>query len=1229
MNIYNVKLEQFQVNTKFLNTLPPEWTEFMTDVKLVRGLHTTNIDQLYAYLGQHEFHANEVRLMYERNSDLLALVATHQMTRSPYQTHQHSYQNSQFQPQALLYQSPQYGSSYQSQQYSTNQSSTPLSITYPSNNYQPSVYHTVYSPQPSIPQLEYALTVNQQPQQPEFPQLDSGLTVTVFKQGDDPIAAINYMMSFLSVVVTSRYLTTNNQLRNSTYTPGASRRNSRKQRTVIYYNCKGEGHMSKQCTKPKTKQGDSWFQANGQILHEEEITFLADPGIAEVALMANLSHYGSYVLAEVHNPDNMDNNMINQDVQARSSSEQSSVVNHLETEITSGSDIIPYSQYVKETQQAVVQNFNSSTQQDALILSVIEQLKTQVINCTKINLDNKSVNETLTAELERYKEQVKVLKEGKNIDLKCRDNVLDSCEHAIVISADSEETIMLAEESRLKMLLKQQDPMVLEKKVNTTPADYAGNPQQKEYKEKGVIDSGCSRHMTGNKCYFTEYEDYDGGFVSFGDGKGRISRKGKIKTGTLDLIIQVLLRVPRKDNIYSVDLKSVVPTKGLTCLFAKATIDESNLWHKRPGHINFKNMNKLVRGNLVREIENKLDHKVKVIRCDNRTEFKNSVMNQFCEMKGVKRELSIARTLQQNGVAKRRNRTLIEAVRTMVLVIKPHNNTPYELIRRRTPLIDFMKPFGCPVTILNTRDHLGKFDAKADEGFFVGYSVVSKAMRVFNKRTRIVEETLNIRFLENTPNVTGNGPDWLFDVDSLKISMNYVPVVAENQTNGIARTRDNIVIGQAKKKTEPEQEYILIPICITDPLISQDPKVSEEDVEEKPTEMEENGALDKDGKDDQATRNEFERLLQQEKHIADLNNLETTLNVSPIPTTRIDKDHPKDQIIGDFNSRQNKSQKIMRTAYLPILLSQLEHKKVIQGSGRSKWIEAMQEELYNFIIFSEENKARLVAKGYTQEEGIHYDEVFAQVARIEAIRTQQALHGTTWQWIKDEVADSVDVHLYRSMIGSLMYLTASRPDIMFAVCACTRFQVTPKMSHLHAVKRIFRYLKGQPKLGLWYPKDSPFDLEAFSDSDYAGASFDTKSTTGGCQFLGKRLISWQCKKQTIVANSTTEAEYVVAANCCRHVLWIQNQMLDYGFNFMNTKIYIDNESTIYIVKNPVFHSKTKHIEIRHHFIRDCYEKKLIQVIKIHTDYNVADLLTKAFDVSRFNFLIASIGLLNL
>ncbi|GJV70564.1 putative ribonuclease H-like domain-containing protein [Tanacetum coccineum] len=258
----------------------------------------------------------------------------------------------------------------------------------------------------------------------------------------------------------------------------------------------------------------------------------------------------------------------------------------------------------------------------------------------------------------------------------------------------------------------------------------------------------------------------------------------------------------------------------------------------------------------------------------------------------------------------------------------------------------------------------------------------------------------------------------------------------------------------------------------------------------------------------------------------------------------------------------------------------------------------------------------------------YVDEILKKFG-FSTVKTASTPMETSKPLLKDAEAEDVDVHLYRSMIGSLMYLTSSRPDIMFVVCACARFQVTPKVSHLHAVKRIFRYLKGQPKLGLWYPKDSPFYLEAYSNSDYAGASLDRKSTTGGCQFLGSRLISWQCKKQTVVSNSTTEAEYVATASFCGQVLWIQNQMLDYGYNFMNTKIFIDNESTICIVKNPVFHSKTKHIEIRHHFIRDSNEKKLIQMIKIHTDRNVTYLLTKAFDVGRFQYLTASIGMLNL
>ncbi|GJR38184.1 putative ribonuclease H-like domain-containing protein [Tanacetum coccineum] len=440
-----------------------------------------------------------------------------------------------------------------------------------------------------------------------------------------------------------------------------------------------------------------------------------------------------------------------------------------------------------------------------------------------------------------------------------------------------------------------------------------GNPQQ-DLKDKGVINSGCSRHMIGNRSYLTDYKEIDGVFVAFGDFK-------------LTDESHVLLKVPRKDNMYSVDLKNVVPQGGLTCLFAKATPNESNLWHRRLGHVNFKTMNKLVRGNLVRGlpskvfeinqtcvacqkgkqhrasgktktvssisqplqmlhmdlfgptfvkslmkkmyclvvtddfsrfswvfflatkdetseilktfitgIENLIDLRVKVIRCDNGTEFKNRVMNQFYEMKGIKREFSVARTLQQNGVAETKNRTLIEAVRTMladsklpttfwaeavntacyvqnrVLVIKPHNKTPYELFL----------------------DHLCKFDGKADEGFVVGYSTNSKAFRVFNSRNRIVKENLHVQFSENTPNIAGSGSNWLFDIHALTKSMNYKTIVIGNQSNGNAGTKACNDVGKARMEIILGKDYILLPMWPADPLFSQNSK-SSPDVGFKPS----------------------------------------------------------------------------------------------------------------------------------------------------------------------------------------------------------------------------------------------------------------------------------------------------------------------------------------------------------------------------------------------------------
>ncbi|GJW09069.1 putative ribonuclease H-like domain-containing protein [Tanacetum coccineum] len=767
--------------------------------------------------------------------------------------------------------------------------------------------------------------------------------------------------------------------------------------------------------------------------------------------------------------------------------------------------------------------------------------------------------------------------------------------------------------------------------------------------------------------------------------------------------------------------------------------------------------------------------------------------------------------------------TLIEAARTMladsflpntfwaeavstacyvlnrVLVTKPQNKTPYELITGKIPIISYIRPFGCHVTILNTIDHLGKFDGKSDEGFLVGYSLQSKAFRVYNLETKRVEENLHITFLENKPNVAGKGPTWLFDLDYLTDSMNYQPVRSENQANKHAGpkeanhsvgTEDNIDAGNSEIEAESAQDYFVLPIwsSYTSTVKSSKAKNAGEEpnknpdlkTDEKPVDKEDQVFLDElerlkrqeqDANDAaEALRKEFakdtEDLLLQagaakasstntvntastpvstaspygglsftdtdqddseipaledmydhptdgiftnasyddEGAVADFTNLETIVNVSPIPTSRINSIHPSTLILGDPKSAVQTRSKVTKSSgahafvsyiqkqrrnnhkdfqhcLFACFLSQNEPKKISEALEDESWVDAMQEELLQFKIQKVwilvdlpygkkaigtkwvyrnkkdergvvvRNKARLVAQGHRQEEGIDYDEVFAPVARIEAIRiflafasymgfivyqmdvksaflygkideevyvsqppgfvdpkypkkvykVVKALYGlhqaprawyatlstfllksgyrrgtidktlfikkdkndimlvqvyvddiifgsTKRSWcdefealmksrfqmssmgeltfflglqtartpietqkplVKDEEASDVDVHLYRSMIGSLMYLTAYRPDIM--------------------------YLKGKPKLGLWYPRVPSFDLEAYLDSDYAGANLDRKSTTGGCQFLDRRLISWQCKKQTIVSTSTTEAEYVAVTDQSKEI----------------------------------------------------------------------------------------------
>ncbi|GJY17133.1 ribonuclease H-like domain-containing protein [Tanacetum coccineum] len=703
--------------------------------------------------------------------------------------------------------------------------------------------------------------------------------------------------------------------------------------------------------------------------------------------------------------------------------------------------------------------------------------------------------------------------------------------------------------------------------------DQGGNPQQ-DLQEKGVIDSGCSRHMTWNMSYLTNFEEIDGGYVAFGGNPkgGKITGRGTIKTGNLDfenvyfvreskfnlfsvsqmydkknsvlfndtecIVLSpnfkltdeshVLLKVPRKNNMYSVDLKNIVP-KGVGLV----TKDETSGILK----------------SFITRVENLIDQRVKVIRCDNGTEFKNKEMNQFCERKGIKREFSMARTPQQNRVAKRKNKTLIEVARTMladsklpitfwaeavniacyiqnrVLVTKPHNKIPYKRFLGRKPTLGFMRPFGYPVIILNTIDHLGKFDGKADEGFFVGYSINSKAFR----------EVDQISF---------------FDIDALTKSMNYKPVVAGNQSNGNTGTKACDDAGKARIETIPSKDYIMLPLWIVDPPFSYSSKSSPDDGfkppgddEKKVTEEpgKEGGDLSKDSEcsdqekeDNVNSTNTVNAASTNEVNVvgaktniklpddpnmpeledivysdddedvgaeADMNNLDAFMPVSPIPTTRIHKDHPIEQIIRDLNSapqtrRMTKNleehdlfssvqkEQTIKTFKIDCLLA-FYHKK---NPKRNKKDER------GIVI---KNKARLVAQGYTQEEGIDYDEVFIPVARIEAIRLLLA-----YASFKDFVVYQMDVKML-FFNGKIERERKDRQD--------------------------FVYRKG-----------------------------DT------------------CKKQTVVANSTTEAKYIAASSCYGQVLWIQNQLLDYG---------------------------------------DSNEKKLIQMIKIHTDKNVADLLTKAFDAT--------------
>nr|GEW37712.1 ribonuclease H-like domain-containing protein [Tanacetum cinerariifolium] len=795
---------------------------------------------------------------------------------------------------------------------------------------------------------------------------------------------------------------------------------------------------------------------------------------------------------------------------------------------------------------------------------------------------------------------------------------------------------------------------LIEDWVSNSKDDSEGNPQH-ALKDKGVIDSGCSRHMTGNMSYLFGFKEINGGYVPFGGNPkgGKISGKGNIRTGNLNfddvyfikelkfnlfcvlqmcdkknivlftdtecLVLspefklpnenQVLLRVHRKNNMYNVDLKKIVPSGDLTCLFAKEILDESNLWHRRLGHINFKTMNKLVKGNLVRGLPTKVfENNHTCVACKKGKQHRASCKTKpVCSVSQTPTKVTHGLTLVKSLNKKTYCLVVIDDY-NRVLVTKPQNETPYELILGRTPSVGFMGPFGCPVTILNTLDPLGKFDGKADEGFLVGYSVRSKAFRVFNSKIQIVQETLHINFLENKPNVAGSGPIWVFDIDTLTKTMNYQPVTVGNQSNPNAGVQEQFDVERAGE--ENVQQYVLFLLWSFSSKIPQNTdddaafggKKPEFEGEKPKSEVyvSLNSSAQKKKHNDKTKREAkgkshvelstgyrnlsakiedfFDNSINEVNDVdspvpavgqistnstntfsavgpsntdvspthgkssyvdtsqypddsnmpeleditysddvedvgaeADFTNLETNITVRPIPTTIVHKDHHVIKIIGDLSSATQTRSMTRIVKDQGFMVYQMDVKSAfLYGT--------IEEEVYvcQPLGFEDPDYPDNVHNVVKALYGLHQapracqDKYIAKILRKFCLidgKLASTPIDTEKPLLKDPDGEDVDVHTYRSMIGLLMYLTSSRPNIMFAVCSCARFQVTPKASHLHAVKRIFRYLKGKPHLGLWYPKDSPINLVASSDSDYAGASLDKKSTTGGCQFLRCRLIS--------------------------------------------------------------------------------------------------------------------------
>nr|GEY10320.1 hypothetical protein [Tanacetum cinerariifolium] len=631
-----------------------------------------------------------------------------------------------------------------------------------------------------------------------------------------------------------------------------------------------------------------------------------------------------------------------------------------------------------------------------------------------------------------------------------------------------------------------------------------GTPQD-ALKDQGYFESECSRHMTGIISFLTDFKEHDGGMLPLGE---------ELK------VVRLLAKAPSELNI--------VPQKDLTCLLAKATNYESMLWHRRLGDINFKNINKLVKDNLVRGLPSK--------------HFKNDQTCVAC-LKGKQRKVSFKSKLQNS-------------------ISQPLFMLHMDLFGPTSVSSIMHKKYCLVITDDFSRFTWVFFLATKDETSRILNSFITEIENLVGKKVKIIWCDNITEFKNKVMNEFCKEKDsklpttfWAEAVSTACYVQNRVVVKPHFKTHYelLKGNGASFDASQSSIETESGQNYILMPLWKDNSIFDNSSQASD--------------SHNKD-KHDPSQASESDN----HKRPNVKSSTKTVNTVGPVNTaTPTYVDSSNDPLMPDLEDAR-----IFDDAY----------------DDRDEGAEADYNNL-EIVISMEPKKIYLLEKEPLETNGSieirEMKEGLLSDIMPGCVKLASTPMETHKPLSKDAAGTDVDVYLYGSMIGSLMYLTSSRPDIMFVVCVCSRFQVQPKVSHMHAMKRIFRYLKGQPTLGLWYPKDSPLGLIAYSNSDYAGASLDKKSTIG---------------------------EYIVASNCYGQVLWIQNQLLYYGYNFMQTKIHVDNESAICVVKNPVYHSKTKHIEIRHHFIRDSYEKRLIEMVKIHTDYNVEDLLTKAFDVTR-------------